>query len=364
MRSPLLRTLTCLCSISATSLFGASFAQTNLVSDIPGMAAFTDPNLKNPWGMSFSATSPFWVSNQVTGTSTLYSGTGVPNPLVVTVPPGSPTGQVFNSAGAGNFANPSNGNAATFIFATLAGTIDVWNGGTAAVAATTVPGAVFTGLALANNGAGNFLYAADFAGGKIQVFNSSFAATSLSGNFVDPNLPAGFSPYNVQNVGGKLYVQYAAVDPITHQASAVAGQGIVDAYDLNGNLISRLVSAGGTLNAPWGVAIAPAGFGNFGGDLLIGNFGDGKINAFNALTGAFQGTLTDISGNPIVNSGLWGIAFGNSAANPNALYFAAGINGQADGLFGNIQAVPEPGALGLLAIGFFGLAASLRRRRA
>lgn len=364
MRSPLLPTLICVCSISATSLLGASFAQTNLVSDIPGMAAFTDPNLKNPWGMSFNATSPIWVSNQGTGTSTLYSGTGVPNSLVVTVPPASPTGQVFNSAGAGNFVNPNNGNAATFIFATLAGTIDVWNGGTTAVAAKTVPGAVFTGLALANNGAGNFLYAADFAGAKIQVFNSSFTATNLSGSFVDPNLPTGYSPYNVQNIGGTLYVEYAAVNPITHQASTVAGQGVVDAYDLNGNLLSRLVSAGGTLDAPWGVAIAPAGFGDFGGDLLVGNFGDGRINAFNALTGAFQGTLTDASGNPIVNSGLWGIAFGNSSANPNALYFAAGINDEADGLFGQIHAVPEPGALGLIALGFFGLVASLRRKQA
>lgn len=350
-------------------VFASPFAQTNLVSNVPGLAANFDANLKNPWGMSFSGTSPIWVSNQGSNNATLYTGAGVPQALVVTVPPTSPpptgpTGQVFNSAGAGNFLSPANGMASNFIFATLAGSIDAWNGsnGTTASVVATTPGAVYTGLAIGNNGSGNFLYAANFGGGHIDVFNSTFAPTTLAGSFVDPNLPAGYVPYNIQNVGGKLYVQYATVDPTTHEAAKGAGLGVVDTFDLNGNFLQRL-TANGSLNAPWGIAIAPAGFGEFGGDVLVGNFGDGKINAFDPANGNWLGVLTDSSGNPIVNDGLWGIAFGNSSANPNALYFNAGIHDEADGLFGEIQAVPEPAAMALVAMGFLGLAGIARRRR-
>ena len=339
------------------SLFASAFYQTNLVSDIPGLAGATDPNLLDPWGMSFSATSPIWVSDRASGLSTLYSGTGVPNALVVTVPPGAPlgpTGQVF--AGGTNFM--LNGNPAAFIFATLAGTIDAWNGGTTATVENTTAGATFEGLALANN----TLYAANFqAGGGINVFDSTYTPTTLSGNFTDSNLPAGFAPFNIQNIGGKLYVEYAKVTngvPVP----LPGGGGFVDVYDVNGNLLQRLVS-NGPLDAPWGVALAPGGFGSFGGDLLVGNFGNGQINAFDAITGTFLGTIDDVNGNPITDGGLWAIEPGNSSANQNAVYFTAGINSGMDGLFGDIQPVPEPGSLGLAALGVLAVLGYARVRR-
>jgi uncharacterized protein (TIGR03118 family) len=342
---------------ASNSLLAGSFTQTNLVSNIPGLANVTDPNLVDPWGMSFSAGSPIWVSDRGTGVSTLYSGTGSIVPLVVTVPPGAPlgpTGQVF----AGGTSFMVNGSAANFIFATLGGTIDAWNTGTTATVENTTAGATFEGLALANN----TLYAANFqSGGGIDAFNSSYAPIGTSGGFTDPNLPAGYAPFNIQNIGGKLYVEYAKVTPGV-PVPLPGGGGFVDVYDTNGNLQQRLVS-NGQLDAPWGIALAPAGFGSFGGDLLIGNFGNGQINAFNPTTGAFIGTLDNASGNPIVNNGLWAIEFGNSAANPNALYFNAGINQGTNGLFGDIQATPEPGSLGFAGLGVFVLFgyASLRR---
>jgi uncharacterized protein (TIGR03118 family) len=341
------------------SLFADAFTQTNLVSNISGLANFTDPNLVDPWGMSFSATSPIWVSDRGAGVSTLYSGTGAINSLVVTVPPGAPngpTGQVF--AGGTNFM--LNGTGADFIFATLGGTIDAWNGGTTATVEAATPGATFEGLALANN----TLYAANFqAGGGIDAFNSSYAPITTSGGFVDPNLPAGYAPFNVQNIGGNLYVEYAQLT--TGSPVPTGGSGFVDVYNTSGVLLQRLIS-NGPLAAPWGIALAPATFGSFGGDLLVGNFGNGEINAFNPTTGAFLGTLDDASGNPIVNSGLWSIAFGNSSANPNALYFNVGLNGGTDGLFGDIQAVsttPEPGSLGFAALGIAIVLGYARLRR-
>jgi uncharacterized protein (TIGR03118 family) len=360
--------LICIFSVQGAALFSAPFRQTNLVSDIPGLAANLDPSLVNPWGISHSATSPFWVSDQGTNKSTLYNGFGVPQALVVTTPPVNPpptgpTGQVFANI-AGNFLD--GGAPATFIFATLSGTIDAWNSGngtTAAVAHTT-PGAVYTGLAIGNNGA-NLLYAANFGAGHIDVFNSSFAPTTVPGPFVDPMLPpGGYVPYNIQNIGGKLYVEYAKVDPVTHKALVQAGVGVVAVFDTNGGFLQQ-ISAGGALNAPWGVAIAPAGFGQFGGDILVGNFGDGTINAYDPTTGMFLGSLTDASGNPIVNDGLWALEFGNGGTgfNANALYITAGIQGETHGLFAEIQAVPEPGAMALLGLGFLGIAAIARRRR-
>ena len=338
----------------------AGFIQTNLASDISGLAANFDPNLKNPWGMSFSGSSPLWVSDQGAGVSTLYSGAGVPVSLVVTVPPTTgapigPTGQVFNSTTA--FIE-GDGTKASFIFDTLAGTIDAWNSGngTTAQVMDTTTGAL-TGLAL--DPASQHLYAANFATGAIDVYNSSFSPTTVSGGFVDPNALAGYSPYNIQLVNGELYVEYDLVNPTTHQPQAGAGLGYVDVFDTNGNFVQRLAT-GGSLNAPWGVTQAPAGFGGFGGDILIGNFGNGEINAFNPVSGAFAGTITDAAGNPIVNSDLWAIEFpaGGPGVNPNALYFTAGINNQADGLFGSIT-TPEPGTL---AAGLAALALLLKRR--
>jgi uncharacterized protein (TIGR03118 family) len=341
--------------LGVSTLFGSAFTQTNLVSDITGMAATTDPNLKDPWGMSFSATSPIWVSDRATGVSTLYSGTGAIVPLVVTVPPGTPTGQVFS--GGTNFM--VNGNPANFIFDTLGGTIDAWNAGTTATVMASTPGAQFEGLALANN----TLYAANFqSGGGIDVFNSSYAPVTPSGTFTDPNLPAGYAPFNVQSIGGLLYVEYAKVTAGS-PVPLPGGGGFVDVFDTNGNFVQRLITDG-VLDAPWGITLAPAAFGSFGGDLLVGNFGNGEINAFNPTTGAFLGTISDASGNPIVNSGLWAIEAGNASANQNAVYFNAGINGGADGLFGDIQAAtPEPGSLGLGVLGVVGLLGCAWRRR-
>ncbi len=337
------------------------YVQTNLTSNIPGMAAFTDPNLIDPWGASFSATSPIWISDRGAGVSTLYNGLGAPSPtaspLVVTVPPGTattgPTGQVF--------AGPTttftlNGSPANFIFDTLGGTIDAWNGGTTATVVATTPGARYEGLAQANN----TLYAANFvAGGAVNVFNSSYIMT---GSFNDPNVPAGYAPFNVQNIGGRLYVEYALVNS-SIPVPLPGNGGFVDVFNTNGTLVQRLVS-GGALDAPWGVALAPASFGQFGGDLLVGNFGNGQINAFDPNTGAFIGTIDGPNGAPFSEPGLWAIFFGNGSqsTSTNALYFAAGINRGNDGLFGDVTAAPEPNTFALM-VGSALLVGAWRLRR-
>jgi uncharacterized protein (TIGR03118 family) len=335
----------------------AEFVQTNLVSDIPGLAANTDPNLKNPWGISLSSSSPFWVSDQVTGVSTLYNGSGTPQPLVVTIPGGNPTGQVFNTT-ASDFSLPVGGKA-FFLFSTLGGNIVGWNpgSGTSGQVAGGVPVASYTGLALANNGSANFLYAANSLAATINVYNSTFQATTLAGSFTDPNLPAGFTPYNIQNIGGTLYVTYENEDD---------GGGVVNAFDANGNFLRRISAnaAGGPLAAPWGLALAPPGFGPFGGALLVGNEDDGHIGAFDPLTGTFLGQLLGQNGLPIANTGLWGLTFGNGGkgGDPGTLYFAAGIQGEEHGLFGSLQfVVPGPASLALIAPGLALLAGAAWR---
>ncbi len=337
-----------------------TFTQTNLVSDVSGLAANTDPNLKNPWGVSFSPTSPFWVSDQATGVATLYNATGVPNALVVTIPgtttgPQGPTGQVFNST-TGFLLTNGNGLKATFIFDGLNGVISGWNGTTAVVQATT-PGAVYTGLALATSATGPTLYAANSTpGGGINVFSSGFAPETLAGNFTDPNLPAGFVPFNIQNLNGNLYV--------TYMGSSLSG-GIVDEYDTNGNFITR-IATNGPLAAPWGIVFAPSGFGAYSNDLLIGNFGNGEIDVYDPTTDAFLGTLDGSNGQPLVNDFLWALETRapGGTFDPNAVYFTAGINGQQDGLFGEITAnTPEPSTIVGTATGLIALAlAGLRRR--
>ena len=330
--------------LTPASVFAAGanvYVRHDLVSDQAGLADVTDPNLVNPWGVSFSATGPFWVSNTGKGNSTLYNGSGAITPTVVTVPSaaagkqGTPTGQVFN-AGTGFVL--ANGSPARFIFSTEDGTISAWNGGTLAaiMADNSASGAVYYGLAIGTNAAGaTLLYAPNFTTGNIDVFDSKFAATKVSGGFADPSLPAGYAPFNIWPLGGKLYVAYAKQGPLSCVAGAGSGQ--IAVFDFDGTLQKHLVS-GGPLNAPWGLAIAPSTFGAFGGSLLVGNFGDGTINAFDLNTGASQGTLQGADGNPIVFSGLWALIVGNggSGGDRNTLYITAGIGGLAHGLLSSL----------------------------
>jgi uncharacterized protein (TIGR03118 family) len=348
----------------------------NLVSSLanpPGGApTVVDTGLKNPWGISFSANSPLWIADQRTGMSTVYRGDvtqpdGTISPIAVartpvTIPSrtggttGSPTGTVFNPTTAFTLTN---GSPATFIFDGLDGTITAWNPGDVnqAELKATVAGASYTGLALGSNAAGNFLFAANNNTGKIDVFDKNFQLTTLGpgGTFEDPNLPPGspFRAFNVQNLGGTLYVTYDKVvtfGGVTDREH----DGLVDAFDTDGNFLRRVVTGG--VNAPWGLALAPATFGPLGGSLLVGNFGfgDGKINAYNPTNGQFLGNLTDANGNPIVIEGLWALAFGNGGmgGDRNTLYFTAGIHrtgpgsfDAADGLFGSIRFVTPKGSL-------------------
>lgn len=348
---------------SPSVLSASDYAQTNLVSNTPGLAAVTDPNLVNPWGVSFSPTGPFWISDQVTGVSTLYNGFGTPSALVVAVPGGTPpnngpTGQVFNNTTGFVVA----GRPASFIFDTQGGTIDAWNGslGTTAAVVSSIPTANYTGLALGKSGGASYLYAADSTG-QIRVFDSSFnqvTNTTFAGRFVDPNLPAGYVPFNVQLIGSSLYVTYAALTP---DGSALPG-GIVDIFNTDGTFSKRF-SSNSALYAPWGVTLAPATFGSFGGDLLVGNFGNGEINGFDPVTGNFLGTLDGENNQPLVNQSLWFIGFrtGGTGVDPNALYFTAGLEDESGGLFGSIAPSPEPGSLILTALGV--VAAGVARLR-
>jgi len=323
-----------------------NFTQVNLVADTAaGHAAVTDPNLVNPWGVSFSTTSPFWVSDTGTGLATLYNGAGARQNLVVTIPTaaggthGPATGQVFNSTA--DFAIPAVG-ASHFIFASLDGSISAWNGGNAAVkvADRSAQHAAYTGLAMATDGGANFLYGANFGGGTIDKFDGTFAFKT---SFTDPKIPAGYAPFNVQNINGQLYVTYAKVNPVTHESAAGVGNGFVDVFTPSGTVAARLIGRG-TLNAPWGLVQAPAGFGALGGDLLVGNFGDGKVFAYDINTGKLKGQLNNAAGQPLVIDGLWTLIFGNggNGGAANTLYFSAGPDDETHGLFGSLSPVAGP----------------------
>jgi uncharacterized protein (TIGR03118 family) len=330
------------------------FAQHNLVSDLPGIADRVDPGLVNPWGLVASSTSPFWVSDNSTGLSTLYNGSGAANALIVAIATpsaktgGAPTGTIFNGTSCFNAAP---GLPASFIFSTEDGTIVGWNPtvdrthGVVMVDRSS-SGAVYKGLAMATRSEGPLLYAANFNAGTVDVFDGNLNPVTLPGAFQDSGIPAGFAPFNIQNLGGTLYVTYAKQNAAKHDDVAGAGNGYVDAYDLNGVLLQRLVVQG-TLNSPWGLAIAPSNFGDFGGALLVGNFGSGNINAYDLTSGALLGQLKDAKGNVISITGLWGLSFGNGSGSgdTNSLYFTAGISGggqpvESHGLFGSLLAAP------------------------
>ena len=347
--------------------WAVSFDVTNLVTDDQSAhaAQITDPGLVNAWGISFGPSSPFWVSANGSGTSTIYAV----NPttqvtakqgLTVSIPGnGSVTGQVFNS-------NPAAFNGDNFLFVSEDGTVSGWRGAlgtTAETLATASSAKVYKGSAFATISGNSSLYAANFRAATIDVFKGTAAAPALAGSFTDPNLPAGYAPFNVQNLNGTLYVTFAVQDATKHDEVAGAGQGIVDSFDLQGNLLGR-VATSGKLNAPWGIAIAPSSFGAMAGDLLVGNFGDGRITAFDASTHTVVGQILGADGQPLSIDGLWALSAGNdgSGGSSHLLYFSAGPDEESHGLFGVLTPVPEPSSYVLLIAGL-GMVGLWRQRR-
>lgn len=338
-------------------LLSAGFTQINLDSDISGLGRVTDPNLVNPWGIAFSPTGAFWFGDNGAGVSDIVDGDGQILPLVVTVPgtggtSGSPTGTVSND-GSG-FQLTKNGVTAPahFLFASEDGTISAWSPwiddtDALVVIDNSAQGAVYEGLALANGSDGQpYLFAADFGRGKIDVFDQNFHPVSTNGSFTDPNLPSGFAPFNVQNINDQLFVTYAKKGVGGDEDVPGAGNGFIDVYSPSGNFVERLAS-GGALNSPWGLTVAPQSFGPFAGALLVGNNGDGHINAYDLHSGTYLGQLTDGAGRPLAIDGLWGLTVGNDhlAGNSQTVYFAAGIDRGQHGLFGAIQN-SQDGSLG------------------
>ena len=379
-----------LCSLlgASAAVYAAGYVETDLVvnqqvNNVPTLtdkngivhvAKFFDPNLVNPWGVGESATSPFWVSDNGAGKSSLYNTAGTPQALVVAIPSpddplgtgGAPTGLVFNTAqaqGAFKIAGVNSSGAAVslpavFLFAAEDGTILGWNPGVnppntpaasqgrhaiIAVDHSAIPdaanGAVYKGLAIAADSTGNaFLYSTNFRAGTVDVYNAAFQQVTLPPNaFVDPHLPRGYAPFNVVPIGNRLFVTYAVQNAEKHDDVAGQSHGIVDTFDLAGNMLARFAQHG-QLDSPWGVALAPAGFGQCGGDILIGNFGNGHINAFDSVTGEFVDKVRNPNGQAIAIDGLWTIKFGNggNGGDRNTLYFTAGPNDEADGLFGSL----------------------------
>lgn len=355
-----------LAAVSTASV--AQVTRTDLVTDDPAAhpAKITDPGLVNAWGISASPTGPFWVSSNGAGTATLYSVNPASQAtaklgLTVAIPgDGSVTGQVFNG-------NPAAFNGDNFLFVSEDGTVSGWRsalGTTAETLMAASTGNVYKGAALGSVGGNSYLYAANFRGGTIDVNKGSAAAPGLSGSFADALLPAGYAPFNIQNLNGTLYVTYAQQDATRHDEIAGAGSGIVDKFDLQGHLLGR-VATGGTLNAPWGLAIAPSSFGALAGALLVGDFGDGRINAFDVATNGFLGQVAGTDGAALTIDGLWGLAAGNGAngGSSSLLYFSAGPDDESHGLFGVLTPVPEPATGLLMVVGLGGVMAAARRRR-
>jgi uncharacterized protein (TIGR03118 family) len=350
-------------AIEDRCLMSTAVVQTNLVSDDTQFtpAKVQDTNLVNPWGLAASPTGAWWVANEGTGTSTAYNtttSTVTPASLVAGVPSsstsaphGAPTGIVYNPGGGFDVSENGKTGSSEFLFATADGTISGWSPSvdpTHAVIEATNPGAIDLGLAIAtDSNHDTLLYAADFGKGTVDVYNQSFqSVTTLPGNFTDPELPSDYSPFNIQAINNRLYVEYAPADDVL-AGTAASGEGAVDVFNADGQLLQRLVRPNDAhIDQPWAVAMAPSNFGSFSDDLLVGNFGDGTINAFNPKNGRFVGELKNANGQPIAITHLWGLAFGNGgAAGPkNTLYFTAGLTSHLapsdapfHGVFGSLQ---------------------------
>ena len=348
----------------ALSTFGVAqqYQQTNLVSDIQGLAPTRDSHLLNPWGLIATPTSPWWLSDNNGSVSTLYTGTGAIVPLVVNIPPivmdpktgnqigtGTPTGVVFSASSGFQFDSNGTKSTAIFSFVTEDGTISAWPGGNNAIQVvdhsanpSAAQGAVYKGATITKDGNAFFLYVANFRAGRIEIYDTNFMPVTLDHDdaFRDREIPRGFAPFNVQEVGGNLYVTYAKQNSKRHDDFDFPGFGFVDKFSPDGELLQRL-ERGPWLNAPWGVALAPANFGFFSTHLLIGNAGSGQIAVYDAESGRFDGLLRDQNGHAFQNDRLWALRFGNgAAAGPtNTLFFTAGIADEADGLFGAIPPV-------------------------
>jgi uncharacterized protein (TIGR03118 family) len=375
--------------LGSVTTLRAGISVTNLVTDDPSAnpGQITDPYLQNAWGIAHSAGSPFWVSDNGSGVATLYSinpTTDVVTKVILGAPPdpsggvvipppgaGTPTGQVFNSGGSGAF------NGDSFLFVSEDGTISGWRSalGTAAERLQIAdPSNVYKGATLVTTGGHSYLLSANFHSGSIDVLKGDFGAPDLTGHFLDPNLPAGFAPFNIQLLGNRLYVTYALQDAAKHDDAPGPGHGFVNAFDLQGNLQGRIATMG-TLDSPWGLTLAPSSFTGLTGDLLVGNFGNGTISVFSADPAApgVVGQLTSPGGATLAIDGLWGLMPGNdgNGGSSQKIYFSAGPNEESHGVFGVLEAppstepTPEPSLLivGLTLAGFFAARWSWSRRR-
>jgi uncharacterized protein (TIGR03118 family) len=329
---------------SAASAVAQRFNQTNLVSDIPNLAITTDPNLANAWGIAFGPGSPIWIADNGTGLSTLYDGAGNIIPLVVTIPApaaddtAAPTGLVFSASDDFVVSNGSASGPSIFVFDTEDGTIVGWNPAVdmthGIIAVPNDHGAIYKGLAIAKTPKGRFLYANDFHNGFVEMYNSHF---ELVKTFTDTSLPPGYAPFGIQNINGQIFVTFAKQDELKEDEVAGPELGFVDIFDTDGNLVRRFASRG-KLNAPWGLAMAPSTFGKFANAILVGNFGDGRINAFDAASGKFLGQLRNSKGEVLAIDGLWAITPGGGAGTtPDDLLFTAGPDDEEHGLFGKLN---------------------------